>query len=206
MIYKFLQGVWQRIRLGVIIVLSVIIGISYTIAIPMYQDMRKQADQVWEQHIERINKNTEVGYDGEAGDTVVAPSSTQVSLEAATADQITVASPSNSIEEIIYKYFKDDYEVAKAVFTAESGLQKDAQGWNCHYNGKSAACRPEDRKDAWSVDCGIAQINVAGKTCPQELFNPDENLKVARAKYDARKWQPWCAFQSGAYKKFLASI
>lgn len=113
------------------------------------------------------------------------------------------SAPASGIEKIIYAYFQDDYKTAKAVFTAESGLREDAQGFNCRYGKISQSCRPEDREKAWSVDCGIAQINVIGKVCPDELFDADHNLMVARQKYEARNWQPWSAWKSGKYLAFL---
>jgi len=123
------------------------------------------------------------------------------------AGEKTSSLPAPGIEEVIYAYFQDDYKTAKAVFTAESGLNSNAQGFNCYYEkaGKtvSEACRKGDEDRAWSTDCGIAQINVAGKVCPLELFDPNHNLEVARQKYEARKWQPWSAWKSGKYLAFL---
>jgi hypothetical protein len=109
----------------------------------------------------------------------------------------SVASPSPT--SLIEQYFPEEKEIAKAVAMAESGLRADAMGWNCYYAGKSQSCRPEDRGQAWSVDCGLFQINVIGKTCPQELYDISTNLKEARAKYDKRNWQPWYAYTSGKY-------
>lgn len=194
----FFEGVSIKNTLFLIIWTAGVIG--YTIAIPMYQEMRKDADWAYSEAMKIHNQED----DGRSVSFKANETSTQVSLEAATEDQIAVASP--SIEEIIYNYFKDDYEVAKAVFTAESHLNPRAKGYNCRYNGKSQACKKGDENKAWSVDCGIAQHNILGKDCPENLYNPDENIKLAREKYQSRRWQPWSAFKSEAYKKYLAKI
>ena len=103
----------------------------------------------------------------------------------------------SDIKSLITSYFGSDSVVAHAVFKTESGLNPTAMNWNCRYNGISKQCKPEDRGQAWSVDCGIAQINVVGKDCPKELFNPEENLKRAKEMFDKRGFQPWIAFNMG---------
>ena len=112
-----------------------------------------------------------------------------------------------TIEEKIAKYFPEEPEIMTAIFKAESGLNPESQGWNCYYieNGEriSRACEYEDRHKAWSVDCGIAQINHIGKTCPENLFDPEENLFEARKKYEKRGKQPWVAWLKDMHLKFL---
>lgn len=103
----------------------------------------------------------------------------------------------------VREVFKEDPETAVAVFRAESGLRADAQGWNCHYDGKSKPCKPEDRVNAWSVDCGVAQINTPGNTCPEHLYDPQTNLAEAYEKYTRRGWQPWVAHKQGKHLAFL---
>ena len=156
-----------------------------------YQEVQKLQEQKVE------NKTKDVG--GEVEEST----SMQDTPNEGVAKKPKNFSPSSGIEKLIYKYFKDDYQTAKAVFTAESQLNETAQGWNCRYGKISRACEETDRAKAWSVDCGIAQINVAGTVCPQELFNADNNLQVARNKYEARKWQPWSAFTSKSYLAFM---
>lgn len=104
--------------------------------------------------------------------------------------------------------FVEEPNTAIAVFRAESGLRVDAQGWNCYYYDKrgkrySAACEKADRPNAWSVDCGVAQLNFPGTECPAEAFNADWNIKQAKEKYDHRGWQPWVAHANGRYLAFL---
>lgn len=95
-----------------------------------------------------------------------------------------------------------------AIFKAESGLNVKNVGYNCHYynkNGKrySDSCKKEDRPKAWSVDCGIAQINTKGQICPEHLFIIENNLAVAKQKLDTQGLSAWNVYTSGAYRKFL---
>lgn len=110
--------------------------------------------------------------------------------------------PTQTITEIVNIYFRND-PVANAVRMAEGGNNPKAVNWNCHYGTVSKACLPADRAKAWSVDCGYFQINVRGTTCPDELFDPIYNVQVARSMYERRGWQPWVAYTSGSYKKYL---
>lgn len=114
------------------------------------------------------------------------------------------------IAQKIREIFPEDPEVAVAVFRAESGLRVDAVNWNCYYTGKngntySTSCQTEERGRAWSVDCGVAQLNFPGQVCPSESFQLDWNLYQAKSKYLARGWQPWYAHTYGSYKRFLVS-
>jgi hypothetical protein len=112
------------------------------------------------------------------------------------------------IEEKIAQVFPENSRLISAVFKAESGHNPTSMNWNCRYKNDqgemySKACKPEDRGKAWSVDCGIAQINTLGQTCPEELFDPEHNLTVAKKMYDARGLNPWMAYLNQSYKKFL---
>lgn len=106
---------------------------------------------------------------------------------------------------MITKYFPEDSVTAIAVFKAESGLNPRQTGWNCRYGDKSLPCKPQDRAKAWSVDCGLAQINMPGfKSCPDYTFDPNWNLNAARKKYNASGWNPWMAWQNDKHTTFLA--
>lgn len=114
-----------------------------------------------------------------------------------------ISLPADGIEKQILEKFQNEYKVALAVAKAESGLRPDAQGFNCRYNGISQGCRKGDESKAWSVDCGIFQHNVKGTTCPENLFDPAQNIQLAFEKYQKRSWQPWCAYTSGKYLAYL---
>ena len=74
---------------------------------------------------------------------------------------------------------------------AESGQQSGNKGYNCYYGKESMACKPEDRKKAWSVDCGLLMINVHGTICPTELFDIDLNIKAGQGKFERQGYGAW---------------
>jgi LysM repeat protein len=114
------------------------------------------------------------------------------------------------IEDYIYQMFGSQGPIALSVFRHESGLNPNAKGWNCRYWSSSKrrwvsqACRPQDRSRAWSVDCGVAQINVRGQNCPAHLMTVEGNLSAAVAKYEEGGWNRWVSYQTRAYRKYLA--
>lgn len=122
----------------------------------------------------------------------------------------------SKVADLIREIFTEEPEKAVAVFRAESGLRPQAQGYNCYYYNDagqrySTACEPADRANAWSVDCGIAQLNVAGNVCPAEYFDPKWNIeKALEWKYLPNKraggtgWGPWVAEAKGRHLQFLA--
>ena len=91
----------------------------------------------------------------------------------------------------------------EAILRAESGLNPNAKGWNCIYGQKSMACKVEDRPKAWSVDCGIAQINVRGLDCPAHLFDMTQNLLIAKDRFYKKGCKEWSACKNGSYKLYL---
>lgn len=94
-------------------------------------------------------------------------------------------------------------DIAVAVAMGESRMNPTAMNWNCRYGLVSKACKPEDRHKAWSVDCGVFQINVTGQNCPEHLLDPETNIEVAKQMHSTRGWMPWVAYKSGAYLKHL---
>lgn len=110
--------------------------------------------------------------------------------------------------EHIEKIFGDKAQIMKAIFMAESHLNVRSVGYNCHYytkDGKrySDSCKKEDRPKAWSVDCGIAQINTKGQVCPEHLFVIENNLAIAKQKLDTQGLKAWNVYTSGKYKKYM---
>lgn len=113
-------------------------------------------------------------------------------------------------KEFIEDIFDEEAEKATAIFMHESGLVLNRKGWNCHYYRKdgtrySKSCNIEDRPLAWSVDCGITQINVKGKTCPAKLLTLEGNMEAARKIYKTQGLGAWVSYTSGAYLKFMNS-
>jgi hypothetical protein len=72
------------------------------------------------------------------------------------------------------------------------------------YGSRSKACEPQDRGRAWSVDCGVSQLNFKGLECPQEAFNAEWNIQKAYEwKFSRSGWSPWSAYNSGSYLRYL---
>lgn len=101
--------------------------------------------------------------------------------------------------------FNIDPKTALAIAKHESRFNPDAMNWNCYYGKKSTFCKPEDRDRAWSVDCGIFQVNVKGKVCPEYMFNVDVNISQFINLYLQRGFQPWKA-SSSSWQRELALI
>lgn len=104
--------------------------------------------------------------------------------------------------------FGENAKIATATLMHESGLILDNIGYNCHYYNKdgkkySTSCRIEDRPKAWSVDCGIAQINVKGKVCPSKLLTLEGNMEAVEKIYKEQGLNAWYSYKNGYYKKFL---
>jgi len=97
--------------------------------------------------------------------------------------------PKESIEDMIKRIFPEDWQLATAIFKAESGLRADAKGdTNTPY-----------------PSIGIAQIRMLPERELDEewLKVPENNLLYARHLKDLHSWKPWSAFTSGKYKLFI---
>lgn len=103
---------------------------------------------------------------------------------------------------LIKEMFPEDKEIAVAIAKAESRLNPKAKGYNCRYNGISQSCKAGDQGKAWSVDCGIMQINTLGQDCPEELMEVKHNLKVAKIK-DEGGWKRWWTYRTNKHLAFL---
>ena len=119
-----------------------------------------------------------------------------------TVDDLQIVKPKTA-EQHIQEIFGTKAKIATAVLTHESGLKLDAKGYNCMYNGKSKACKKEDRPKAWSVDCGISQVNVKGKICPPELLTLEGNMEAVEKIYKEQGLNAWVSYKNGKYKKHL---
>lgn len=109
-----------------------------------------------------------------------------------------------TLEQHIQRIFGNKALVTTAVLKHESqGFKLDAKNWNCIYNGKSTFCKKEDRNKAWSVDCGIAQINVKGQICPKELMTLEGSMKQVEKIFKTQGLNAWVSYRTGAYKKYL---
>ena len=109
-----------------------------------------------------------------------------------------------TVDEHIVEIFGAKAKIAKAVFMHESGGMKlDAINYNCRYDGRSTFCRKGDKDKAWSVDCGLAQINVRGTVCPEHLFTLEGNMEAVAKIYKEQGLRAWVSYNNGSYKKFM---
>ena len=122
----------------------------------------------------------------------------------------------SSIESKIKQHFPKSHVTMIAIAHAESGLNENAKGWNCYYNknesivystrvkgSHSTACKVPHRKYAWSVDCGVLQLNVKGQVCPNETL--DEHLEKVATLSKSQGFNAWEAYKNNSYKKYLTS-
>lgn len=121
-----------------------------------------------------------------------------------------------SIETKIRKYFPRSHVTMIAIAKAESGLNNNAKNYNCWYtaDGKISttyvknggrACKAEDRKYAFGVDCFVLQAHYMGrKDCPKNV-SLDQHLKEMAELSKARSFQPWVVYNTGAYLRHLAN-
>jgi hypothetical protein len=112
-----------------------------------------------------------------------------------------IKEPETTLEKYVFdKWGAENYKLAIAIFTAESGLREDA--YNINSNG--------------TVDYGIAQINSVNwkiKGCSlKEIAFWKGNIDCAYKLWDRANgregdgkgsWTPWTAAKNGAYLEFL---
>jgi hypothetical protein len=138
-----------------------------------------------------------------------------ISVQIAQADEVSeIVEPPSAIDQMkimICSSFKNkDCNIALAITRAESNFNPTDIGYNCEYTNnkvvESTSCKTGDQSKAWSVDCGLMQINVLGQTCPTQLFDIQYNINMAYGKFAARNntFQAWSSYNSGAYKQYLA--
>jgi len=130
---------WVKVRLTVIIILSLTIGASYAIAIPQYLQVRKEADKTWEmvQSIQEQRKEIKTDVDDAPAVESKDEAAREVSLEGEADDTLSVSPP--SIEELIYevaeeKQFKNP-ELLVRIAKAESSLNPCAKNPNSSATG-----------------------------------------------------------------------
>lgn len=112
-----------------------------------------------------------------------------------------------TLDQHLVQIFGDKAKIAKAVFIHESeGLKLDAINYNCRYNGRSTFCKKGDEHRAWSVDCGMAQINTKGQICPEELFTLEGNMLAVEKIYKTQGLNAWVSYKNKSYTRFLKNV
>lgn len=79
-----------------------------------------------------------------------------------------------------------DVRIAMAVMEAESGCNPNSANLNDKHNGCMGSF------GLFQIACYDGQV-----------YDPAKNIAIAWEKYKKRGWQPWGAYTSGAYKKYL---
>lgn len=128
----------------------------------------------------------------------------------ATVPETEYNTPKKEIENKIKHYFPRSWRDMIPVAYAESNLNHNAQNWNCYYNkdetivystkvkgSHSTFCKKGHRAYAWSVDCGVMQLNVKGKVCPKESI--DEHLKKAADLSKIQGKEAWVTYKEGKH-------
>jgi len=201
------KGQYKRKHKSLALHLFLFSSVVWTVNVIDYQNLEPQR---WV--IAQTNNNYPIRLDVSNTPNSALSTTTVGTDDGGVASPSGVASPdgsgaplSSDIEGMIRRAFPEDPHTAVAIAKAESRLKTDSKGWNCYYNGRSQACRVEDRESAWSVDCGVMQINVIGKECPKELFDPTHNIEVGRKKYEGRNFTflAWSAYKNQSYLKYL---
>lgn len=167
--------------------LLLLAGISYL----AYQ--YNQWSQEWSWHLQNPIRNY----------LVIEPVVSQSEHKTIVKEAKAIFDPQEELKKKIRAKFGEDTNTMLAIATAESGLNAGNKGYNCKYGNESKACKPEDRQKAWSVDCGLLQINVIGKSCPAELFDVDTNINEGYRKFKSQGFKAWSVYKNGSYKNHL---
>ncbi|HCU01444.1 TPA: hypothetical protein DIC62_01435 [Candidatus Nomurabacteria bacterium] len=183
---KIKQFMKSRFLLGS---LMLIVGISYTVVFYEIQKLDFKGEKfVYVNDVDVVGSPVAYASDSE-----------QLNGEGEIIADKNIPPAVHEIENETKNVFRENSKIALAVFKTESALNPEAKNYNCRYNGKSQSCKRGDENKAWSVDCGIAQINVIAKECPAELFDYKNNIKIAKEMFDRRGFQPWVTYNEGYY-------
>lgn len=116
-----------------------------------------------------------------------------------------VVTPEPTVDDKIKEYFPRNWKTMIAIAHAESGMNMEAIGYNCYYNGVSKACKKEDRPKAWSVDCFVLQRNYPGrKTCPEGV-TLDMHLRESAELSRVQGLSAWVTYNNNLHIKHLAN-
>ena len=118
-----------------------------------------------------------------------------------TTEELEIVQP--SFEQEITRIFGSKAEIALAVFEHESNNDIDSINYNCRYDGISTFCKKGDEKKAWSVDCGVDQINVRGQVCPPQLLTEMGSIPYIEKIYKEQGLKAWVSYNNKKYKDFL---
>lgn len=177
---NLLTGIWEKTKWGLFLIIWSIGILGWGYFYLEFSKIKCEASQTWSEHIERLNSDGEPVLE-------VAPQKTESHAQPEEAEAVNTTSAHPSIEDIIRKYFKDDYQMAIAIAKAESRLNPLAVHTN--RNG--------------TKDVGIFQINDCHRFSVEDRKNPERNVEIAFEIYQRSGWSPWSVWHNNSYQKFL---
>jgi hypothetical protein len=204
---NIIKGVWEKTKWLIFLIVwtAGIIGYCniWFVGIPMWMEIRGQADQTWTRHLERerlkkygSGARVEENQNAESESQSLVPSREEKPSEKIV-DTGRESAPPGEIEKKIRKTFKECPDLAVAVARAENtGMIPDQIG------DRHLTFTQDGITYGFSV--GIFQIRyLPGRPDPKELKDPDFNIKYAYEMYKASGWFPWSAWKNGSYQKYL---
>jgi hypothetical protein len=185
---------WKKIRLPLFIIILCLGCIGWTTAYWLWQPIKAEAEQVWQDYQTRqMNKGIgdSVKEETPKTESYVPADSAEVHRVASGGQVAQATAPSTSVEKLIRETWKNEEEakIAIAVMLAESGGNPKAENYNSD----------------GSKDCGLWQINSCHNPTKEQCEDPEENTKLAYKIYEksGKTFKPWVAFTSKKYLKFL---
>ena len=100
-----------------------------------------------------------------------------------------------------YRHLVERYQWDKAVAMAVMEAESTQNGIHCN---PSAANMNDVHKDINGNVICIGSFGLFQISCHSgQVYDPEKNVEIAWQKYQARGWQPWGAYTSGLYLKYL---
>ena len=131
----------------------------------------------------------------------------KTTLKVAKSSSTQALKATTSLDKLLTHHFGNNAKIAKAILMQESSLNPKAINYNCYYYKNqirySTTCRRGDEIKAWSVDCGLSQLNHKGQVCPEWTFVMEKNIEKMSDMYQKRGWNCWVAYTSKSYLKYM---
>ena len=196
----------QKVLIGICIILAFIGGSAGMYAGIKFTEVKAEAEQVWTEHLKRQDNKKDNGAPVEEEKNKDADSKTEAFVpsreekqpeKVADTGEATPPPAPGKIEKKIRKTFKDCPDLAVAVAKAEN------RGMIPNKIGDGHLTFQQDGI-TYGFSVGIFQIRyLPGRPNPEELKNPDFNIKYAYEMFKGSGWSPWTQFRNEEYKKFL---
>jgi hypothetical protein len=196
---NILARVWQKVKLAVIIILSIAIGIIWTLDYQMFSEIKREADWAYSEAMKTRQLNTGIGEkveetkNADENETSESKAVSYVPTQESESHYDDSrggsqnSSPLSGVERIIYDIFgEEQYKMALAVAKAESRL--DPKATNVNSNG--------------SRDYGLFQCNSVHNPTEKEKTDPKANTELAKKIWEKSGWQAWSVVKNKRYLAF----